>query len=195
MSKVVDGLWHNVEGVQQVSYICGYCDSKVAPAVGYFNKEERYPNFEVAYILICPNCNKPTFIDDDGNQTPSFRVGSRIEHLPTNIEALYNEARNAFSVGANNSSILACRKLLMNIAHTKGAEAGKSFVYYVDYLNDNHYIPPDSRDWVDMIRQKGNRATHEIPNMTRDDAEEMIKFTELLLRIVYEMPGNMNKYR
>ena len=44
----------------------------------------------------------------------------------------YREARNGVSVGAHTSSVLACRKLLMNIAVNQGAEAGKSFISYVD---------------------------------------------------------------
>ncbi len=195
MTKIIEGIWNNTEGVQQFSYVCGYCDSKVAPSFGYFLKGENFPYEEIGYIFICPHCNKPTFIDDEENQFPGHRLGTKIEHLPTDIEELYNEARNCFAVSANNSAILSCRKLLMNIGHTKGAEAGKSFVYYVDYLKDNHYIPPNSEKWVDMIRQKGNKATHEIPTMSKADAEEMLKFTELLLRIVYEMPGNMAKYQ
>lgn len=115
-------------------------------------------------------------------------------YLPKGVEQLYEEARNCISVNAFNSSILSCRKLLMNVAHSKGAEEGKKFIYYVDYLNTNHYIPPNSLAWVDHIRKKGNQATHEILNMTRDDAMELLDFTEILLRNVFEMPGKMKKY-
>jgi len=35
--------------------------------------------------------------------------------LPADIEALYNEARRAVSVGAFTAAVLACRKLLLRI--------------------------------------------------------------------------------
>jgi len=47
---------------------------------------------------------------------------------------------------------------------------------------------------VDHIRQKGNEATHEIPNMGNEDAVELLEFIEMLLRVVYELPGKMKKH-
>jgi hypothetical protein len=195
MTNYLDGEWFNAGDVSNAKYNCGYCDSRVAPSFGYvLHKNNTYPAWEVAYIYICPNCNRPTFIDEEENQFPGEKMGSKVEHLPANIEELYNEARNCFAVNAYSSSVLACRKLLMNIANTKGADSGKTFAFYVDYLKTNHHIPSGSEAWVDIIRQKGNYATHEIPNVTKEDAEEMLKFTELLLRVVYEAPGNMARY-
>lgn len=196
MTNYLDGSWLNVGQVTNSKYTCGYCDSNVAPSFGYVIMDnETYPPTEEAYIYICPNCNRPTFMDEEENQFPGKKIGNKIEHLPADIEELYNEARNCFSVNANNSSVLACRKLLMNIANSKGADAGKPFVFYVDYLKDNHHIPSGSDAWVDIIRLKGNYATHQIPNVSKEDAEEMLKFTELLLRVVYEAPGNMARFQ
>ncbi|GAE92941.1 hypothetical protein JCM21714_1967 [Gracilibacillus boraciitolerans JCM 21714] len=47
---------------------------------------------------------------------------------------------------------------------------------------------------MDHIRKKGNEANHELPDMQEDDAEELLKFTEMLLRFVYELPGHMEKH-
>jgi len=44
---------------------------------------------------------------------------------------------------------------------------------------------------VDHIREKGNEATHEILLMSREDAEDLIEFTEMLLRVVYEFPAKV----
>jgi hypothetical protein len=77
----------------------------------------------------------------------------------------------------------------MNIAVSKGAEEGLSFVEYVDYLAAKGYVPPDGADWVDHIRKKGNEATHQIAIMKREDAEDLITFVEALLRFIFEYPG------
>ena len=50
----------------------------------------------------------------------------------------------------------------MHIAVAQGAKASISFVEYVDYLVNNHFAPPNSKDWVDKIRSHGNEANHEI---------------------------------
>lgn len=64
---------------------------------------------------------------------------------------------------------------------------------YVEYLSDNHYIPPDGKEWVDQIRKKGNQANHEITLMTKEDAEDIIGFSEMLLRFIYEFPKKVTK--
>jgi hypothetical protein len=44
---------------------------------------------------------------------------------------------------------------------------------------------------VDHIRDKGNDANHEIDLMGREDAEQLIKFSEMLMRIMYEYPAEV----
>jgi hypothetical protein len=81
----------------------------------------------------------------------------------------------------------------MHIAVAKGAQPGESFVSYVQFLADHNYVPPDARGWVDHIRTKGNEANHEISIMSRADAEELLSFIEMLLRIIYEFPAAIQR--
>jgi hypothetical protein len=76
----------------------------------------------------------------------------------------------------------------MHIAVQKGAKAGDSFVSYVEYLASKGYAPPDAKTWVDYIRQKGNEANHEIKVMSEQDAQPLIAFVEMLLKLIYEFP-------
>lgn len=80
----------------------------------------------------------------------------------------------------------------MNIGVEEGAAEGKSFIHYIDFLADKGYIPPNGRSWVDHIRRKGNEATHEIALMSKDDADELVTFTEMLLKFVYEFPNSVS---
>ncbi len=77
----------------------------------------------------------------------------------------------------------------MNIAVKHGAPENQSFQSYVEYLDQNGYVPPNGKKWVDAIRKKGNDANHEIPLMTATDARNIVRFSEMLLRFVYEMPN------
>lgn len=81
-----------------------------------------------------------------------------------------------------------CRKILMHIAVDLGEKPGLSFVAYVDFLANNHYIPPKGRHWVDHIRKKGNEANHEIAIMLESDSKDLIGFVEMLFRFNYEFP-------
>lgn len=79
----------------------------------------------------------------------------------------------------------------MHVAVAKGAEEGKDFVYYVEYLAMKNYIPPDARGWVDYIRTRGNEANHEIVIMGDEEATDLLVFTEMLLKLVYEFPATL----
>lgn len=183
--------WYQVVAGYSMKFKCHYCDKYVAEN-GFFC-DENDTRIQSLKLVICPNCGKPTFFDHYDNQIPAEKYGNDIEFLPDNVHELYEEARLCFSVNAFTSSALACRKLLMNIAVDKGAKEGLYFVNYVDYLNENNFIPPNGKDWVDEIRNLGNEATHEISLKTKDDAEEAINFTEMLLKFIYEYPMRLER--
>jgi len=76
----------------------------------------------------------------------------------------------------------------MHIAVAQKAPEGKNFMEYVEYLSTAGFVPPNGKGWVDHIRKKGNEANHEIRLMSKDDAEELILFAEMLLKFIYEFP-------
>lgn len=188
--------WSNLHTLTSQPFNCGYCGHSVASDKGYVGKRSDGQYVRQLHIYICHQCHKPTFIDEYGNQTPQKTFGRSVPNInDTNIETLYEEARSCYSANAFTSSTMACRKLLMNIAVSKGAEENKKFQYYVDYLEKNNFIPNGTKDWVDAIRTKGNEATHEIALSSKEEAEEILGFAEMLLRLTYEFPSKALKYK
>jgi len=181
--------WQKVLVQPSISFTCGHCGKALASQKGY-SGEAVDGSEHVAHIYICHFCSRPTFFDFNGAQTPGARYGGSVKDISDkSVEALYDEARDCVKVNACTGAVLCCRKLLMNIAVSKGAEEGKSFIEYVEYLAEKNYIPPDAKSWVDHIRKKGNEAAHEIAIMKREDAEQLISFIEMLLKIIYEFPA------
>jgi hypothetical protein len=168
------------------SYVCGYCNHRVGPTLGWQTNQAPQD-----YIYLCSFCGKPTFFRANGKQSPGVAFGNVVDSLPPDVAALYDEARSSMTVGAFTSSVLTCRKLLMHLAVEKGAAKNKSFLEYVEYLENKGYIPPDGKGWVDYIRTKGNEATHEIKIMSEADAKDLIQFSEMLLKIMYEFPARV----
>jgi hypothetical protein len=120
--------------------------------------------------------------------------GNSVRDIPEKtVEQLYEEARKTTGSGAYTAAVLCCRKLLMHIAVSKGASPGDTFINYVQYLADKNFIPPDAKDWVNHIRKKGNEANHEITIMSKDDAEELISFCEMLLKVIFEFPAAVKR--
>lgn len=178
--------WIGLNSIHPKKYKCSYCGSLVANNKGY---EAEHSS---GSIYICPNCNEPTYFDID-KQIPGAKHGEDVKNLPDDINSLYNEARNCISVSSYTASVMICRKLLMNIAVNKGADKGKTYKEYVNYLDVNHYTPPESKDWVDKIRELGNEANHEIKLMSNEVSVELLNFVEMLLKFIYEYPTKFKK--
>lgn len=186
--------WSKIETLQSKNYTCGHCNNQIASEKAYYAVDPQRSTI-VCFIYICHHCSKPTFFDvTSGMQIPGASFGNDVNDIDDKgVEALYNEARRCYSANAFTSVVLSCRKLLMHISVSKGAEEGLKFIQYVEYLAASNYIPPDAREWVDQIRSKGNEATHEIVIMKREDAEDLLTFVEMLLRILYEFPANIKR--
>jgi hypothetical protein len=91
-------------------------------------------------------------------------------------------------IEAYTAAVLVGRKLLMNIAVSRGAKAGESFQSYVNHLAESGIVTNGMTEWVNEIRELGNDANHEIAVMTRDQAEGLLTFVAMLLKVVYEYP-------
>jgi hypothetical protein len=181
-------------GFKTLSYTCGFCDNRVAAGAGYHATKVGVPSGADygGQISICPHCNEPTYLSADGRQVPGPAFGGTVAHISSeDVSALYDEARNCMKVNAFTAAVMCCRKLLMHIAVSEGAEENKSFAYYVRYLAEEGHIPRTATAWVNHIRDKGNDANHEIDLMGREDAEQLIKFSEMLMRIMYEYPAEV----
>jgi Domain of unknown function (DUF4145) len=117
--------------------------------------------------------------------------GDDVASIPPDVDALYLEARRCIAAKCFTAAVLTARKLLMNISVFLGADEGKRFIDYVEFLASAGYVPPNGKGWVDHIRKKGNEANHEIHHMSQHDAEELIIFVEMLLRFVFEFPSRI----
>jgi Domain of unknown function (DUF4145) len=180
--------WNQPQTASSKSYKCGYCDKDVAPSYGYF--AARSPRTGEGNIYICPNCGQPTFFSDDHKQTPGPRYGNNVPGISKpEVATLYKEARDCASAGAYTPAVMACRKILMNLAVSFGAEEDKSFAYYVDFLANKGFVPPQGKEWITAIKDRGNDANHQIQPMNDGDAKIVLHFTEALMRFNYELPS------
>jgi hypothetical protein len=183
--------WANTSPLQSNAFTCGFCGNQVASSTGYFASPEG--GGVGAYLLVCHLCTRPTLFEQ-GGQFPGVAFGELVDGISDKrLSDLYEEARRTTSASAYTAAVLCCRKLLMHIAVEKGASQGLSFVKYVEYLAEKNYIPPDAKSWVDHIRTKSNEANHEIVMMSKTDAEELVSFSEMLLKVIYEFPAAIKR--
>lgn len=181
------GTWSSAGSLPEKRFECGYCGAFVGPDKGFVTNEN-------SQIYLCSFCNRPTFFEGGLLQTPGTLLGESVQHIvDTDVEELYNEARRCTSTKAYTAAVLACRKILMHIAVAKGAEEDQSFKHYVEYLANNYHIPKGSEDWVAYIKDKANEANHEIMLSDETTGKKLLKFTGMLLKLVYEFPGDLKE--
>lgn len=186
--------WYNTSAIPSLGWTCGYCGKDVGGNVGYHRGDRDHSYEQDKLVYICPHCQNPTaFVLDEDRydvvQVPRAPYGGSVDSLPGSVASLYAEARRCVQYTAYTSATLALRKLLMHVAVDLGAPEDGSFASYVRFLDEQHYIPPNARAWVDSLRRYGNEATHEIALMGETDAKQLLDFAEMLLRIVYEFPA------
>ena len=173
------------------SYTCGFCGFPLASALGWSARWiEQGTAHSFGNIYVCHHCARPTFFDTRANkQTPGTPFGKSVQITDKILSEIYEEARVATSAGCYTAAVLCCRKLLMHLAFAKGAEEGDSFKSYVEYLATKNHIPSDCRPWVEQIKDIGNEANHEVKMMKKEDAENLVLFCEMLLKILFEYPA------
>lgn len=183
---VITGKWKNTVPLRPQAYVCGQCGHRVSSDRGWPTESGLGDA-----IYICSHCSYPTLFASSGSQIPGELPAQDVEHLPELVQALYGETRKCFREGAYTAATLVLRKLIAHIAVDKSAPEGSSFLTYVEYLSDQHYVPPNGKDWVDLIRKKGNQANHEIVLMDRDETRLLLDFVQGLLTFIYAFPGRL----
>jgi hypothetical protein len=186
--------WHTTSKVEGVSYTCGYCGKEAAPSHAY-NSDIVAPGAPKAHIYICPNCTQPTFFEPNGRQTPRIKLGSNVGAIgKKDVAQLYEEARNCTSVASYTAAVMVCRKILLNLAVEHKAPENQKFAFYVDFLSEHGFVPPQGKAWVKAIKDRGNDANHEIELMGEKDANFILEFTGALLYFNYELPNRLQSH-
>jgi len=183
----ISGMWTTPEPrvVEPRTYVCNYCTDKVGPKEGYAM------NIPGCFILICSNCNRPTFFEGE-RQSPAPPYGADVLHAPEKITKLYDEARNCMQVEAYTCAALALRSLIAHVATERGADPKLPFQACVKFLVSSGHAPANSESWITNIKDLGTEATHDLAIIAADQAKEALDFTEALLKFIYEYPGRQS---
>ena len=163
-----------------LGFRCGFCGREVSGAV-----VAQDPQASVLWLQ-CPNCCSGSVLNF-GRILPAPEPGGPVQGLPDDVDEAWQEARQSLGAGAFAASQLVCRKILMHVAVEKGAKTGLSFADYIDHLAAAGYVTPPMRPWVDLIRQAGNSATHDLEPHDEERAVSTLVFTQQLLTLIYAM--------
>lgn len=116
------------------------------------------------------------------------------DHLPDRLTDIFLQAENALKRGYWDASGAMSRKtldvatkLLMKDAERQVGNLGPR----IDALAAQGKLTKDLGQWAHHVRLEGNAAAHDEAPFTKDEAEELLDFTELFLTYVFSLPGRM----
>jgi len=173
---------------------CGTCERVVSADVVYGWPSVNAPQQQAVAAastlwLRCPNCSAGSVKMRDGVINPPAPAGRTIQGLPDDVDRAWREARIAHNVAAYTASEMMCRKILMHLAvDVAGSQQGKRFVEYIGDLEGAGYIMTNLKPVVEVVKDRGNAANHELPASTENDSLRTLTITEHLLEGIYELP-------
>ena len=114
------------------------------------------------------------------------------EHTPQAVARRYIEGEDAFGRSNWNSAVAMYRSALDIATKAMVSEAAnKMLKSRLEWMLKNGKLTQDLWEWADRVRLGGNDAIHDPDEFNEDDARPLRYFTEMFLRYVYELPGEV----
>lgn len=174
---------------------CPFCDAKSVLLVALRDSTNRNSAYPRNYWFLCVSCGDG-FVRNNSKIIPNKMPFGEPSGTPEPELALWREVRRCFSVSAYNAVAMLCRKILLHMVFThqrgrdpKAIPQDLSFAAAVRYLSDKGVITEDQRTLADGIKNVGNKANHELPEITEEEASDIALFTYFLFLSAYEMPA------
>lgn len=169
-----------------------------------------------AAAYACPRCagitvvtldivTHPASSKSDGSISPTAEVieldvqpaasalGSRVDHLPEDVERYFFDAQRALRADLPDSAAVQLRKTLEAAAAHKGISE-RTLVNSIRKLVEEGYVTLDFKDVMTHIRKLGNSGAHHTDVvLTRPEVERSVRFTTQVLRNLFEVPGELRE--
>jgi len=197
-------------------YPCAECGSRVR---GDVLGSQRVPGarddmpFDSRYELVaCQGCEAPALLryeevydgrppDRDSSWEPPIRVWPQNPHVigaavPPAIREAYRQAADClFLANSTEAAAMMCRLVLertykqQNIS-AKNLHGGIQGLRYAEIIDAKLY------SWAEELRLAGNAAAHQVdPELSRQDAEDLVHFTHALLEYVFTLTERFREFK
>jgi Domain of unknown function (DUF4145) len=185
---------------------CVNCKARVnAEELAEFLGLDDETGFELRYTFLkCPSCNTPIVTSqwrpDAGEQWDSpHRLYPPIRRLsfqiPAELRRSFAEATRCQESGNYLATALMCRRTLEgmcahHIGKVRNLSAGLKELHKKRVIDDRLF------EWASALREDGNLAAHDLSaRMTKEDAEDLIDFSEALLDYVFVLRARFETYK
>jgi hypothetical protein len=121
----------------------------------------------------------------------------RVDHWPGAIGRYWLQARRNIRDENWDAAVLVAHSALEAALRENGAQ-GKTLKQEIGDLAAKGFLPPLMKEWSDQVRLLGNDAAHPDPlhgPPDPQDSRDIVGFLDFLLKYLYNLPYNINRYR
>ncbi|MEQ5123419.1 DUF4145 domain-containing protein [Morganella morganii] len=128
---------------------------------------------------------------------PKTIINTAPDETPKRAAKFFVESKDDFQRGRYETCVMNCRKVI-DIA-TKvlmGDEAGnEQLSKRISMLHGKGKITEQMKDWAHIVRIDSNGAVHSDEEFTKEEAEQILGFTEVFLMYSFTLPAMIEKRR
>jgi hypothetical protein len=116
------------------------------------------------------------------------------ESVPAGVAADFKEAQRCYFIEAYKATVTMCRRAIQSSVNNQEAD-GKSLIHQIDDLFKSGKITEALKNFAHHVRMTGNEGAHPdkdgLWDTVKDDASDMIEFTQQYLDHIYVMPSKL----
>jgi hypothetical protein len=146
---------------------------------------------------ICPACGGviAAKLTDDGhiaNAYPSTIQEWSVEYVPEQVREDWEEAIKVYRVSAHRAAVVLCGRTLEAAADARNIANGTLQQRITRMLQDD-LITTEFKAAMNYVRVIRNVGAHAGQKVTPETAEGTMRFTQQALRLLFEVPGELQR--
>lgn len=128
---------------------------------------------------------------------PEIKSHSAPENTPERAAKFFIESKDDFQRGKYETCVMNCRKVIdISTKALMGEEAkDEKLSPRISMLFAQGKITEQMKDWAHIVRIDSNGAVHSDEEFTKEEAEQILGFTEVFLMYSFTLPAMIEKRR
>lgn len=128
---------------------------------------------------------------------PKITINSAPEDTPERAAKFFIESKDDFQRGRYETSVMNCRKVIDISTKYLMGETVKDINLNkrINTLFEQGKITEQMNSWAHIVRIDGNGAAHSDEEISKEEAEQILGFTEVFLMYSFTLPAMIEKRR
>lgn len=128
---------------------------------------------------------------------PEIKTHSAPDNTPERAAKFFIESKDDFQRGRYETCVMNCRKIIDIATKVLMGDDAKDekLSKRITMLFSKGKITEDMKDWAHIVRIDSNGAIHSDEEFTKEEAEQILGFTEVFLMYSFTLPAMIEKRR